>query len=87
MRTVRVIVHGGQVVEQDLAHVLRRWQDAGIPIERQEFQSAVVDSVTVPKPSRYRLIAYRALALLGFRRGDVGGFGGIVPDVHGSGHG
>jgi hypothetical protein len=75
------------VTEQDLAHVLRRWQGGGIAIERQEVQSAVVDSVNVPRPSRYRRITYRVLALLGFRRGDVGGFGGIVPDVQSSGYG
>ena len=71
----------GRAPDQDLAHVLRRWQDAGIRItigdlatggEAQPFQ--------VERPSLFRRAWYRAVALMGLRRNDVGGFGSAIPE-------
>jgi hypothetical protein len=36
--------------------------------------------VTVPKPSSFKLAWYAAIALLGLRRSNVGGFGSMVPE-------
>ena len=61
---------------EDLAHVLLRWQQAGLAIFAAS--AADVDAprlITVRRPSQFRALWYRALALLGLRRGSAGGFG------------
>ncbi|HEX5138444.1 MAG TPA: hypothetical protein VFY93_15830 [Planctomycetota bacterium] len=64
----------------DLAHVLRRWQEAGIGIEEKlAKESDPPRPIEVRKPSRYRTAWYRALAILGLGRSDAGGFGMRVP--------
>jgi len=72
--------------QEDLAHVLLRWQQEGIAIESK---SAHFGDVPVPiqvsRPSRFRALWYRALAILGLRRNDAGGFGGYPPDPSGAG--
>lgn len=66
---------------QDLAHVLLRWQEAGIAIlSFAESQADPPQPITVTRPSRFRSLIYRAMALAGFRRNSAGGFGGIVPE-------
>jgi hypothetical protein len=70
----------GRGPQQDLAHVLRRWQDAGMAIESKDLAVAGLPvPITVDRPPRYRATWYRVLALLGLRRCLGGGFGGIVP--------
>lgn len=65
----------------DLAHVLLRWQEGGLRIEgkpeKEEGDSP--RAIEVRKPSRYRSMSYRALAILGLGRNDAGGFGMRVP--------
>lgn len=70
----------------DLAHVLLRWQEDGIAIERKSarFGDAPV-ALQVNRPSRFRAAWYRALAALGLRRNDAGGFGGYPPALSGAG--
>ena len=72
--------------QEDLAHVLLRWQEDGITIESKSarFGDAPVP-INVNRPSRFRSIWYRALAVLGLRRNDAGGFGGYPPDPSGAG--
>jgi hypothetical protein len=67
--------------QEDLAHVLLRWQEEGIAIESKSarFGDAPVP-ITVSRPFRFRAAWYRALAALGLRRNDAGGFGGYPPD-------
>jgi hypothetical protein len=71
---------------EDLAHVLLRWQEDGIGIESKSarFGDAPV-SMKVNRPSRFRALWYRALAVLGLRRNDAGGFGGYPPNPSGAG--
>jgi hypothetical protein len=63
--------------QPDLAHTLRRWQEAGIAIE---VKALTLDGPPVPTqvqtPSWARLALYRLLALAGLRRAPLGGFGG-----------
>lgn len=68
----------------DLAHVLRRWQEAGIEIllSRERFSPIPLQ---VEKPSRFRALSYRALAILGLRRNSAGGFGSVIPLAAASG--
>ena len=75
-----VLRQGEERPDQDLLHVLRRWQEGGLQI-------ALGDLLTggdpkpfdVPRPSLFRLAWYRMIAVLGLRRSDVGGFGGQIP--------
>jgi len=74
--------------QRDLAHVLRRWQEGGLSIQLK----SIIDHeppqpITVHLPSRFRILWYRALAMLDFRRNSAGGFGSIVPDPSSSGGG
>jgi hypothetical protein len=70
----------------DLAHVLRRWQDAGLDIylEYGDLPSPPVP-LTVHRPSRYKSILHRLFVLAGLRRNSAGGFGSIVPEPSQSG--
>ncbi len=63
----------------DLAHVLRRWQEAGIDMLLLHPGESSRASLQVEKPSRFRNLSYRALAILGLRRNSAGGFGTIIP--------
>jgi hypothetical protein len=66
--------------QADLAHTLRRWQDAGISIALKRLDAGSGPGIIViEKPSGFRLLWQRVLALIGFRRHGLGGFGGIVP--------
>jgi hypothetical protein len=73
--------------QTDLAHTLRRWQDAGLEI----LVAAVSDPVApvrivVEKPPRFRHFWYACLARMGLRRSPLGGYGGFIPEP-GSSHG
>ena len=65
---------------EDLRHVLLRWQQAGVEIERMAITgSAEPEPITVRAPNRFRWAFYRALAITGLRRSGAGGFGAVVP--------
>jgi len=61
---------------EDLAHVLLRWQEEGISIfvARAETTDSA-ELIHVNRPSRFRALWHRALALVGLKRADGGGFG------------
>jgi hypothetical protein len=64
----------------DLAHTLRRWQEAGIEIHAKMLDDAQAPTrIDVPKPPRFRLMFYSLLALMGLRQNPMGGFGGVLP--------
>ncbi len=65
----------------DLAQVLRRWQEAGIRLQRLRLDSpAPAEDFTVPRPRWFGWMFQRVLAGLGLRRADGGGYGDWVPD-------
>lgn len=66
-------------VPDDLAHVLRRWQEGGIEIYGTDLATHATERIDVPAPSRFRSLFYRVAALVGLRRNSAGGFGGIIP--------
>lgn len=79
IRRVLVVQHDAEP-RDDLAHVLLRWQRAGI--ELSVAAPAAADAarpLVVKPPSRFRRAWYRALAVMGLRRSNVGGFGAPVP--------
>lgn len=65
----------------DLAHSLRRWQDAGLWIGRKQLDSpSPSEPFIVRRPSWYGVMFQRALLSMGLRRSGTGGFGGWVPE-------
>lgn len=70
----------GEQPQPDLAHVLRRWQEAGVEIYLQDPSADEPPRpLTVQRPSSFRGLAYRAFALMGLKRNSAGGFGSIIP--------
>lgn len=64
----------------DLAHILRRWQDGGLNIyvESGTLASAPA-ALRVHCPTHYKSILYRLFVFMGLRRNSAGGFGASVP--------
>ena len=72
----------------DLAHVLLRWQEAGLTIcHAHPDDPRSLQAVEVHRPPRYRWVWYRLLAVLGLRRNAAGGFGAVVPQPSSGGGG
>jgi len=62
--------------QEDLAHVLLRWEEAGLRLK--VFGTRTGGSsleLNVNRPSHFRMLWQRALAMLGLRRASIGGFG------------
>jgi hypothetical protein len=79
-----VVQRRSEPPQADLAHTLRRWQDAGIGIDLK----ALADDqnpvrIEVRKPSRFGKAWYRFLEMMGLRRHVLGGFGGEIPGSSG----
>lgn len=67
-------------VREDLAHVLLRWQQAGLPIFAIGTDTPTeTKQIDVPRPPRFRSLFHRVLALAGLRRNSAGGFGAVIP--------
>ena len=78
------LVQRGGIVAEDLAHVLRRWQEAGIKVSLVDLGvEEAPRPFTVPRPSWFRWMWYSALAVAGLRRSYVGGFGSQIPESSG----
>ncbi len=70
----------------DLTHVLRRWQDAALPLSMiNPTRPSERVPLTVLKPPWYRSVWQRLLVLSGLRRSSAGGFGGRIPEPRSSG--
>ncbi len=66
--------------QPDLAHTLRRWQEAGIAILLQaQDRQGPPEPIDIQLPSRFKSLWYGFLTRLGLRRHPLGGFGGLVP--------
>lgn len=67
--------------EEDLSHVLRRWQEGGIELSVvARIDPLVRHPLDVKPPSRFRKMWQRAMTITGLRRNSAGGFGAVVPD-------
>lgn len=63
----------------DLAHVLRRWQDGGITLERKSLAvPGNPEKLMLTRPPWYGVMFQRILSSLGLRRASSGGFGAWV---------
>jgi hypothetical protein len=64
----------------DLAHVLRRWQEGGLDIfVEYGGLSSPPTKLTVHRPSRFKSFMHRWFVLAGLRRNSAGGFGATIP--------
>ena len=73
--------------DDDLRHVLLRYQQANITILRKKIDTTEPPMpYPVTQPSLFRNACYRAMVLFGMRPNSAGGFGGLVP-VPSSSHG
>jgi hypothetical protein len=82
IRNATLLQRGRLAVPADLAHVLRRWQESGLTIRVIDLASGRSEAnVVIAKPSGFKRAWYGALAVLGFRRSHVGGFGSTIPDA------
>ena len=77
-----LLVQRGQLhPQEDLSHVLRRWQDAGLVIEAKNVANdSPPTPITVERPAWYLRAWYRILTIFGLRRALPGGYGGEVPE-------
>ena len=74
-----VVIQEGETPQDDLAHVLRRWQETGLSIQVMPPRDASPQSIVVQKPSWFKSLGYRLVALSGLRRNSAGGFGAVIP--------
>jgi hypothetical protein len=84
--TEAVILHDGKGLQDDLVHVLLRWQAAGIRILSAGPGESIARDCAVRAPSWFNRLWYRVIALSRLRRNSAGGFGAVVP-TPGGGHG
>lgn len=83
-----VTIQRENAIQNDLQHVLRRWQEAGLVIWlKRADQPTPPSPIEVPRPSRFRALFYRFATLLRFRRSSAGAFGSEVPDPYSGGLG
>lgn len=65
---------------EDLAHVLLRWQRAGVRLQLLNVTGNRQPApITVRPPTLFRRAWYLLLALSSLRRSSAGGFGGMIP--------
>jgi hypothetical protein len=65
--------------QEDLAHVLLRWQQGGLRILSASPADTAPRELTVTRPSWFRRAWYRAITAARLRRNNAGGFGAVIP--------
>lgn len=84
IREVTVVFESVLEPANDLAHVLRRWQEGGLALRAVGLAvKRVSERLVVPRPSFFRRTWYAAITALRLRRSDVGGFGSSPLDSSG----
>jgi hypothetical protein len=86
INTAVLVREGTGRPQEDLSHVLLRWQRGGISLKAQNLNGEE-DNLVVTPPSLFRRAWYRVIALLKLRRNNVGGFGALVPEASSGGYG
>ena len=81
IRQVVVVQEAAGQPQEDLAHVLLRWQEAGIKISALDWNPSDQSprETTITRPWMFRTAWYSFLAMLSFRPNSAGAFGSIVP--------
>lgn len=83
----RVALICAHEAENDLAHVLLRWQRAGIAILRASDLDSAPTPTDIREPSGFRAMMHRFSVFMGLRRNSAGGFGAVIPEETTSGGG
>lgn len=79
--TIVVWQQNGLTLREDLAHVLLRWQEAGLAVRSfPELDGGTPEPIVVSRPSHFRSVLHRLFALMGFKRNAAGGFGAVIPE-------
>lgn len=81
IRTVVLMQERYGPPQQDLAHVLLRWEEGGLDMRIDMKDAGSPVALNVPRPKHFRSIWQRILAYAGFRRNSAGGFGSVIPEV------
>lgn len=80
IRQVLLVQEWAGQPREDLAHVLLRWQEAGVAIfSRSAVQPGPMQPTRVIQPPWYRFMWHRFLAASGLRPNSAGGFGSVIP--------
>jgi hypothetical protein len=74
-------------IQEDLAHILCRYQQAGVRLLHGADDAIPAEPLTVEPPSRFRSLWYCLGVFAGLRRNSAGGFGAVVPQPSSAGHG
>ncbi len=74
----QVLVVMAPPLAEDLAAVLKRWQEDGLTLFQQA--GPLRQPLDVPRPRRFRWLLERLLVMWGLRRSSAGGFGGMIPE-------
>ncbi len=82
-----LLIHAGGRVQEDLAHVLLRWQQGGLRMVSASPSDTSTRELTVTPPSWFRRAWYRAITAARLRRNNAGGFGAVIPVRSGGGGG
>ena len=81
VKTITVIRPRAHVPDQDLTHVLLRWKEGGLRLRAISLDTGTVEEdLSLAVPSGFRRLWYGAIALMGLRRNNAGGFGSLVPE-------
>lgn len=85
LKEVRInqIILWADTIKDDLAYILKKYEQAGIQI--QQFKNNSIQKPSIPISSAFSRFAYRWSVLLGLKRNSTGGFGAIVPEPSSSG--
>ena len=73
----RIIVRSDRI-QNDLSHILLRYQEEGIEIHLCTGEQ--IEKISVVKPSKFRSLSYRFSVILGLTRNGAGGFGDKIPE-------
>jgi len=65
-------------IQDDLSHILYRYQEAGVKIQAA-FGVNEINDISVSKPLQFKSLFYRFETMLGLSRNAVGGFGAMIP--------
>ncbi len=76
---IRRIIARSSGIQNDLSHILHRYQENGIDI----YLCAGHEPVKIEhvKPSQYKSLSYRFKTILGLTRNSAGGFGSKIPEA------
>ncbi len=75
----RIIVRSAEI-QNDLSHILHRYQKEGIEIFLCTGIGREIEKITVVRPSRFKSLSYRFSVIMGLTRNGAGGFGGEIPE-------